>query len=294
MGTQVSLERQHTCEITFTEPSKTNEQAGKDPPEDKNTTITFPLTDKAMISGKLSSVGLEHAGIMYATTNWTEEPTTNSNTYKENQHNNNEHEFNLNPASYLDDNYAESDEDIFGGTLVRVPSQAALLSTTVSGSVMDTKDDVQLNKTTESGSHTCSTNRDQLSKVINSEQAAYPETGSSTKHHKPRHTSVGHSKQNKLPKQDSKTPQEKRRRRNSKQEKSSNKKSKRGARGSNSVRDWHESNETCAFYDCIMPDDEKIDWVQCDDCDQWYHTVCVGCSYSAVKENNAQYHCGCM
>ena len=34
--------------------------------------------------------------------------------------------------------------------------------------------------------------------------------------------------------------------------------------------------------------------VQCDDCDGWYHTDCVGCSYNKVKQSTAAFHCGCI
>lgn len=49
--------------------------------------------------------------------------------------------------------------------------------------------------------------------------------------------------------------------------------------------------EQCAAERCHLPQDDTVEWVQCDDCDAWYHVACVGCNYSAVKE--ADFHCGC-
>uniref|UniRef100_H3AY88 Transcription factor 19 n=1 Tax=Latimeria chalumnae TaxID=7897 RepID=H3AY88_LATCH len=49
--------------------------------------------------------------------------------------------------------------------------------------------------------------------------------------------------------------------------------------------------EQCAARPCRLPQDETVAWVQCDDCDAWYHVACVGCNYSAVQE--ADFHCGC-
>jgi len=33
--------------------------------------------------------------------------------------------------------------------------------------------------------------------------------------------------------------------------------------------------------------------VQCDDCDAWYHTKCVGCTDDLSQLTLAQFHCGC-
>ncbi|XP_064630552.1 uncharacterized protein C01G6.5-like isoform X2 [Lineus longissimus] len=49
----------------------------------------------------------------------------------------------------------------------------------------------------------------------------------------------------------------------------------------------------CDSFDCIRPDDPLITWVQCDDCDKWYHTSCVGCRYEQVQNEHTEFHCGC-
>ncbi|XP_033097826.1 uncharacterized protein LOC117101834 [Anneissia japonica] len=51
--------------------------------------------------------------------------------------------------------------------------------------------------------------------------------------------------------------------------------------------------EECASIDCIHPVDNTISWVQCDDCDSWYHVTCMGCDYKRVKEPSSFFHCGC-
>uniref|UniRef100_A0A8C8VKF6 FHA domain-containing protein n=1 Tax=Pelusios castaneus TaxID=367368 RepID=A0A8C8VKF6_9SAUR len=50
--------------------------------------------------------------------------------------------------------------------------------------------------------------------------------------------------------------------------------------------------EPCAAPHCHLPQDETVQWVQCDGCDAWFHVACVGCSYRAVQE--ADFRCeGC-
>ncbi|XP_062979570.1 transcription factor 19 [Elgaria multicarinata webbii] len=49
------------------------------------------------------------------------------------------------------------------------------------------------------------------------------------------------------------------------------------------------ASEPCAAPRCHLPEDEMVEWVQCDGCDAWFHVACVGCSYSAVKE--ADFRC---
>ncbi|XP_006820457.1 transcription factor 19-like [Saccoglossus kowalevskii] len=51
--------------------------------------------------------------------------------------------------------------------------------------------------------------------------------------------------------------------------------------------------DMCDFYDCRQPQDDTVDWVQCDDCDGWYHVHCVGCNVNAVKDPHVGFHCGC-
>ncbi|XP_053153640.1 transcription factor 19 [Hemicordylus capensis] len=49
------------------------------------------------------------------------------------------------------------------------------------------------------------------------------------------------------------------------------------------------ASEPCAATRCCLPQDEIVEWVQCDSCDAWFHVACVGCSYSAVQE--ADFRC---
>ncbi|XP_048472645.1 uncharacterized protein LOC125486981 [Rhincodon typus] len=51
--------------------------------------------------------------------------------------------------------------------------------------------------------------------------------------------------------------------------------------------------EQCAAERCHLPQEDTVEWVQCDDCDAWYHVACVGCNYTAMKEASAEFHCGC-
>ncbi|KAG2469022.1 transcription factor 19 [Polypterus senegalus] len=54
------------------------------------------------------------------------------------------------------------------------------------------------------------------------------------------------------------------------------------------------NGEPCAAQHCHFPQEETVQWVQCDDCDAWYHVACVGCSYSTIKDSSAEFHCGCQ
>ncbi|XP_066474034.1 transcription factor 19 [Tiliqua scincoides] len=49
------------------------------------------------------------------------------------------------------------------------------------------------------------------------------------------------------------------------------------------------ASEPCAAAPCRLPQDEIVEWVQCDGCDAWFHVACVGCSYSAVQD--ADFRC---
>ena len=53
---------------------------------------------------------------------------------------------------------------------------------------------------------------------------------------------------------------------------------------------------TCASVDCVHPHDQDkvVDWVQCDDCDEWYHVKCTGLTLKSVKNKSAKFHCGCV
>ncbi|KAK2138217.1 hypothetical protein NP493_8260g00004 [Ridgeia piscesae] len=64
------------------------------------------------------------------------------------------------------------------------------------------------------------------------------------------------------------------------------------ARASNFSK-WHRVGDQCDSYDCCLPDNDEISWVQCDDCDKWYHTLCAGCNYNIVKEQTTEFRCGC-
>lgn len=56
--------------------------------------------------------------------------------------------------------------------------------------------------------------------------------------------------------------------------------------------EWYEE-DTCEADVCKRPKNKRTPWVQCDDCDGWYHTVCVGANYRQVKDDNASFSCGC-
>ena len=48
--------------------------------------------------------------------------------------------------------------------------------------------------------------------------------------------------------------------------------------------DSSEDGETeCAAKCCCCPSDEKVAWVQCDKCQQWFHILCVGLTHQAAE-----------
>ncbi|CAG5126826.1 unnamed protein product, partial [Candidula unifasciata] len=49
----------------------------------------------------------------------------------------------------------------------------------------------------------------------------------------------------------------------------------------------------CNAKKCLNPEGKQVDWVMCDDCEQWYHVVCVKCPMEVVLNDDAQFHCGC-
>ena len=57
------------------------------------------------------------------------------------------------------------------------------------------------------------------------------------------------------------------------------------------VRLIHECILYVQIYGIVITDYSQV---QCDDCDQWYHTVCAGCRYEDVKDSNSEFHCGCV
>lgn len=56
--------------------------------------------------------------------------------------------------------------------------------------------------------------------------------------------------------------------------------------------EWYE-DDTCDSVDCKRPKKKRTPWVQCDDCDGWYHTVCVGANYKKLKDSDEHFNCGC-
>ncbi|XP_070549814.1 transcription factor 19-like [Ptychodera flava] len=58
----------------------------------------------------------------------------------------------------------------------------------------------------------------------------------------------------------------------------------------NLEKEW----DRCDFYACQRPQDDTVAWVQCDDCDGWYHVDCMGCTYDAVRDTRTAFHCGCI
>ena len=66
------------------------------------------------------------------------------------------------------------------------------------------------------------------------------------------------------------------------------------AAGGGKKKIMYYQEETCDSPDCLKPSGSTIDWVQCDDCDLWFHTVCVGCNLEVVQKINASFHCGCV
>ncbi|KAH7709346.1 transcription factor 19-like protein [Aphelenchoides avenae] len=50
--------------------------------------------------------------------------------------------------------------------------------------------------------------------------------------------------------------------------------------------------DKCAFKKCRRPKYENVNWVQCDDCDEWYHNVCILGVEKAVEDD--EFHCGCQ
>lgn len=56
--------------------------------------------------------------------------------------------------------------------------------------------------------------------------------------------------------------------------------------------------EACSHFECGIKKRHKswpntvVSWVQCDSCDKWFHTECVGCDYDKVKLTSQKFHCG--
>lgn len=55
------------------------------------------------------------------------------------------------------------------------------------------------------------------------------------------------------------------------------------------------STEFCEFFECKISQiraNGVVSWVQCDGCDKWFHTDCIGCDYNSVREDTTKFHCG--
>ncbi|XP_029843134.3 lysine-specific demethylase 5A isoform X4 [Ixodes scapularis] len=51
------------------------------------------------------------------------------------------------------------------------------------------------------------------------------------------------------------------------------------------------SEDLCSAPDCVKPQGEAVNWVQCDGgCEQWFHLLCVGLSMNEVKDSE-DYYC---
>uniref|UniRef100_A0AAR2JUJ6 FHA domain-containing protein n=1 Tax=Pygocentrus nattereri TaxID=42514 RepID=A0AAR2JUJ6_PYGNA len=54
--------------------------------------------------------------------------------------------------------------------------------------------------------------------------------------------------------------------------------------------------EPCAAMRCRLPQQDTVQWVQCDDCDAWYHLDCLPHDRnraSLLLDPSADFHCGC-
>ena len=75
---------------------------------------------------------------------------------------------------------------------------------------------------------------------------------------------------------------------------------KKGVRKSSRSNDSGDEDNfmynTCASVDCLHPhnQDKLVDWVQCDDCDDWYHIKCTGLTLKSVQPKSAKFHSGCV
>ncbi len=54
--------------------------------------------------------------------------------------------------------------------------------------------------------------------------------------------------------------------------------------------------EPCAAAHCRLPQQDTVQWIQCDDCDAWYHLDCLPHNHnrdSLLLDPSADFHCGC-
>ncbi|VEL24962.1 unnamed protein product [Protopolystoma xenopodis] len=52
---------------------------------------------------------------------------------------------------------------------------------------------------------------------------------------------------------------------------------------------FHYDTEECSARPCKQPQDNAIDWIQCDKCTLWYHQICIGCKPSEADVET--YYC---
>ncbi|XP_051519816.1 transcription factor 19-like isoform X2 [Myxocyprinus asiaticus] len=55
--------------------------------------------------------------------------------------------------------------------------------------------------------------------------------------------------------------------------------------------------EPCAAARCRFPQQDTVQWIQCDDCDAWYHLDCLPHDRNRdllLHDPNADFHCGCL
>ncbi|XP_038581077.1 transcription factor 19 [Micropterus salmoides] len=51
--------------------------------------------------------------------------------------------------------------------------------------------------------------------------------------------------------------------------------------------------EPCAAPQCRLPQQDTVQWIQCDVCDAWYHIDCLHIDRKKHVDPNADFHCGC-
>uniref|UniRef100_A0A672YPT4 Transcription factor 19 (SC1), like n=1 Tax=Sphaeramia orbicularis TaxID=375764 RepID=A0A672YPT4_9TELE len=52
--------------------------------------------------------------------------------------------------------------------------------------------------------------------------------------------------------------------------------------------------EPCAAQRCRLPQQDTVQWIQCDVCDAWYHIDCLHIDRKKLlRDPNADFHCGC-
>ncbi|XP_022057496.2 transcription factor 19 [Acanthochromis polyacanthus] len=53
------------------------------------------------------------------------------------------------------------------------------------------------------------------------------------------------------------------------------------------------SVEPCAAPRCRLPQQDTVQWIQCDVCDAWYHLDCLHVDRKKLVDPNEDFHCGC-